>query len=146
MSLTNNLFQLSFPDGWRETTVYTFEGPFDSGVQHNLVVIVDSSIDKKTELRDYVKLQLSVSKESLPGFEMINERDVRLPSGLPAREIVYKYVPSDDQTLFQKQLYTIVGGKAYTFTSTFSKKTLQTIANDVDRIIASFKPLAAREE
>jgi hypothetical protein len=34
----------------------------------------------------------------------------------------------------------ILDGKAYAFTSTFSKKTLQTIANEVDRIIESFRP------
>jgi hypothetical protein len=36
----NNLFQRTFPDGWKETTVYTFEGTHDSGVQNNLVLVI----------------------------------------------------------------------------------------------------------
>jgi hypothetical protein len=142
MSISNNLFQLTFPDGWKETTVYTFEGPLDSGVQHNLVLIVDTTIDKKTTLAEYVQLQLATSKEALPGFEMLKEGDRELESGMRGYEIAYKYTPNDGQSLYQKQLYCIMAGKAYTFTSTYSKKTLQTVAYDVDKIIQSFKPIA----
>jgi hypothetical protein len=39
----------------------------------------------------------------------------------------------------------IIDGKAYAFTSAFSKKTLQTIANEVDGIIASFQPVQAEQ-
>jgi hypothetical protein len=37
---TNNLLQLTFPNGWKESTVYTFEGTHDSGVQHNQVLLM----------------------------------------------------------------------------------------------------------
>ncbi len=141
--MTNNLFQLTFPDGWRETTTYTFEGPFDSGVQHNLVLVIDPSVDKKMPLAEYAKQQFGTSKAALPGFELINEKDVVMPSGIPAYEIVYRYSPSDSQTLFQKQIFMIIEGKGYIFSSTFSKKTLQTVAPYVDQIIASFRPLNA---
>lgn len=138
---TNNLFTLTFPEGWRETTTYTFEGPFDSGVQHNLVLVIDPSVDMKMPLAEYAKQQYGTSKEALPGFELINEREIKMPSGMPAYEIVYRYSPSDDQTFFQKQIYMLIEGKGYIFSSTFSKKTLQTIAPYVDQIIASFRPL-----
>jgi hypothetical protein len=138
---TNNLFQLTFPDDWRETTTYTFEGPFDSGVQHNLVLVIDPSVDKEMQVSDYAKQQLGTSKEALPGFELINEKEILMPSGLPAYEIVYRYSPSDDQTFFQKQMYLVIEGKGYVFSSTFSKKTLQTIGPYVDQIVASFRPL-----
>jgi hypothetical protein len=142
MSNTNNLFILTFPDqGWRETTTYTFEGPHDSGVQHNLVMVIDPSVDKKISLADYAKQQFGVSKQAMPGFEMINEREINMPSGIPAYEIVYRYSPSDSQTYFQKQIFMIIEGKGYIFSSTFSKKTLQTIAPYIDQIIASFRPL-----
>jgi hypothetical protein len=64
-----------------------------------------------------------------------------LPSGQAAYEIVYKYAPSDDTVLFQKQVFLIIEDKGYIFTSTYSKKTLQTVAVEVDQIIANFKPL-----
>lgn len=140
MAATNNLFQISLPEGWEDKTIFTFQGPLDSGVQHNVVLLVDNTVGK-TELAEYVKRQMATSKEALPGFEMINEGEKELPSGIKAYEVIYKYMPSDQQALYQKQLYMILDGKAYAFTSTFSKKTLQTIANEVDRIIESFRPV-----
>jgi hypothetical protein len=69
-----------------------------------------------------------------------------LPSGLPAYEIVYKYVPADEVILFQKQIFVIVKGKGFVLSSTFSKKTLKTIAYDVDAIIASLRVPELPEE
>ena len=140
--MQNNLFTLSFPDeNWRDTSVYTFEGPHDSGVQHNLVLVVDNSVPKDAELVQYAQQQFGRSKEAMPGFELISEREYQMSSGVPAFEIVYKYSPADTITFFQKQVFLIMQGKGYVFTSTFSKKTLQTIAHEVDQIIASFRPL-----
>ncbi|MBN2036718.1 MAG: DcrB-related protein [Chitinispirillaceae bacterium] len=138
---TNNLFSLPLPDTWKETTVFTFEGPHDSGVQHNLVLVIDQNVPKKIELAEYAKTQFGTNKEVLPGFALIQEMEKRLVSGYDAYEIIYKYAPSDDQVLFQKQTFMIIEGKGYIFTSTFSKKTLQTIAVEVDQIIANFRPL-----
>jgi hypothetical protein len=138
---SNNIFSLALPDTWKETTVYTFEGPHDSGVQHNLVLVIDSNVPEKIELAEYAKMQFGTNKEVLPGFALISESERMLPSGQAAYEIVYKYAPSDDTVLFQKQVFLIIEDKGYIFTSTFSKKTLQTIAVEVDQIIANFRPL-----
>ena len=139
--ITNNLFSVPLPDAWKETTVYTFEGPHDSGVQHNLVLVIDRNVPKKIELAEYAKMQFGTNKEVLPGFALIQEMEKRLVSGYDAYEIVYKYAPSDDQALFQKQTFLIIEEMGYIFTSTFSKKTLKTIAVEVDQIIANFRPL-----
>ena len=145
MPINNNIFQLSFPDGWKETTVYTFEGPYDGGVQHNLVLLIDPFILRDTILQDYAHAQLSGPKQVMPGFEMLGEVEKKLPDGTPTLEIVYKYVPAENYILYQKQFYFIKENKAFVFTGTFSKKTLKTIANDFDKIVASFltlKPVA----
>ena len=141
MTNSNNLFQLTFPAPWKETTVHTFEGPFDSGVQHNLVLVIDPAVEKKIPLAEYAKQQFGSFKEALPGYELINEHEITLLSGIPAYEFVYRYSPSDDRALYQRQITIIIEGKGYIFTSTFSKKTLKTIGDDVDQIIASFRPL-----
>jgi hypothetical protein len=146
MPMTNSLFQLTFPDGWKETTVYTFEGPHDSGVQHNLVLVVDPFIAKDTTLHDYAHAQLSGPKQIMPAFEMLGEVEKKLPDGTPALELVYKYVPGENCILYQKQFYFIKAGKAYLFTGTFSKKTLKTIAYDFDAIVASFLILNPAEQ
>lgn len=136
---TNHQFSILLPEGWKETTCYTFEGPHDSGVQHNLVLSIIGPIDPKANLPRLAKELLRDSAELLPGFELISERELRLQSSLPMHEVVYRYTPSDGQTLFQKQYFVIAGEKAFIFTSTFSKKTLQTVAIEVDRIVATLK-------
>ena len=138
---TNNLFQLTLPENWRETTVYTFEGPNDSGVQHNLVVVVNPDLPKKTDLDEWAKTQFEATRGVMPGFELIQEHLITLSSGLPAYEVVYKYVPADEIILFQKQTFVIVNNKGVIFTATFSKITLQTVEIEVDEIIASLRLL-----
>jgi hypothetical protein len=138
MSITNTIFQITFPDGWKETTVYTFEGPHDSGVQHNLVLVVDPFIKKDIELKDYAQAQIAGPKQVMPGFEMVSEKDKTMPDGNVAYEIVYKYIPAEGMILFQKQIYMRKEGKAFIFTATFSKKTLATKGNIIDLIIGSF--------
>jgi hypothetical protein len=142
--MNNNLFQLAFPDGWKETTVYTFEGPHDSGLQHNLIVVVDQYAGKDCELKEYVHGQLATTSLTLPGYELVNEKEFALPDGCPALLIVYKYVPAENTVLFQKQVFVKKADSVYIFTATFNKKTLQTIANDIDQIISSFRIFEAQ--
>lgn len=139
MSL-NNQFSINLPEGWSDTSVFTFQGPHDSGVQHNLVVVIDPGEKKDIDLKTYATQQLENSKIVLPGFELISKKEKSLPSGVEAYEIVYKYIPADEVIIFQKQVIMLVEGKGYSFTASFSKKTLKTIANEVDEIIASFVP------
>lgn len=137
---TNNQFQLTFPDGWEEITVYTYKGPDDSGVQHNIVLTINPNLDSKTELADFVQAQLEGSTASLPAFEMLGEETVPHDAGVAMCEVVYRYKPADEVTCYQKQYYLIIDGKGYIFTSTFSKKTLRTIAHEVDAIVRSLLP------
>jgi hypothetical protein len=146
MANTNNQFSISLPDEWKDTTVFTFQGPHDSGVQHNLVLVIDPEVDKKMDAATYAKLQLGQSQTVLPGFEMVNEEEKTIHGYILAYQVVYKYMPTDDLAIFQKQLFIINKGKAYSFTSSFSKKTLKTIAHEVDEIIASFIPAEGWEE
>jgi hypothetical protein len=138
---TNNLFQLNLPDGWKETTIHTFQGPHDSGVQHNLVLVIDPDVPKKTDLKEYARQQSGITKEALPGFALISESEKTMPNGAHTFDFVYKYVPGEGIELFQKQVFMIIEGKGYIFSATFSKKSLQTIACEVDQIIASFNPV-----
>ena len=134
-------FRIALPSGWEDQTIYTYKGPDDSGVQHNLVLIIDNEVGG-VDLKTYAKLRLDSIKDILTGFELLGERERDLKSGNRAYEIVYKWQPSADKTLVQKQVFTIIGGVAYNFTSSFSKKTIQTIGVQVDEIIDSFQPTA----
>jgi hypothetical protein len=134
-------FNIDLPDGWEDQTLYTFKGPDDSGVQHNLVLIIDND-PGGVDLATYAKLRLDSIKDTLSGFELMGEREKDLKSGNKAYEIVYKWSPGADKTLVQKQIFMIIGSKAYNFTASFSKKTIQTIGVQVDEMIDSFRPVA----
>lgn len=142
----NNMFSLTLPEGWIDNTVFTYQGLQESGVQHNLVLVIDPAVEKDIGVTTYAKQQIENSKLALPGFEMINEEEKTIPSSIPAYEIVYKYIPSDDVVIFQKQVFMIIDGKGYSFTSSFSKKTLKTIAHEVDEIINSFIPESSNRD
>jgi hypothetical protein len=146
MPQTNHKFTMDLPDTWEDNAVFTFKGPHDSGVQHNLVLVVDPKVEKDIALADYSRQQLGNARQFLPGFEMISEGEKTLASGREAYEVVYKYVPSDERVLFQKQVIMIIDGKGYIFTATFSKKTLKTIGLEVSRTIESFEPAEAQRE
>jgi len=137
--INRGLYSINLPDNWEDQTIYTFKGPDDSGIQHNLVLIIDNEAGG-VNLKTYAKLRLDSIKGTLPGFELLGEHEKALKSGYPAYEIVYKWAPADDTILFQKQVFTIIDGRAYNFTSSFSKKTIKTIGIQVDAIIDSFMP------
>lgn len=130
---------MDLPDDWEDQTVFTFKGPEENGIQHNLVLIVDNDPDN-ISLQDYARLRLDSIKETLPGFELMGDQEKIMKSGLNAYEIIYKWSPSDDKIIFQKQVYIIMNNKAYNFTASFSKKTIKTIGIKVDEIIDSFTP------
>lgn len=139
MTITNNLFKLTFPDGWKETTVYTFEGPHDSGVQHNLVLTVLPALQQDVDLETFAKHQTETSAGMLPGFEMVSEKPAVFFSGATGVEITYSYRPTDDIKFFQKQWYFAMNDNVYLFTATFNKKTVKTIATEVEQVIRSLR-------
>lgn len=138
MKNTNHQFSIALPNEWKDNTVFTFQGPNTSGIQHNLIITVDTEFDKTLDTATYARLQFNQSKDSLPGFKLIKKQKKQFSNEIRAYEILYKYNPSDGVSIFQKQLYLILEEKAYTFTSSYSKKTLNTVAKDVDKIIISF--------
>jgi hypothetical protein len=139
MTINNNVFKLTFPDGWKETTVYTFEGPHDSGIQHNVVLTVLPELPPNVALSDFAKTQTEASAGILPGFELISEKENSFFREGTGYEIVYRYRPSDEITFTQKQWYFAINKKVYLFSGTFNKKTLKTIGNEVEEIIRSFQ-------
>lgn len=140
MNPNRSLFNISLADGWEEQSIYTFKGPDEGGVQHNLLLNIDQDISG-IDLTEYVEQKIEGLKDGLQGMEIVNQGEKQLKSGIPAYEVVFEWVPAPETILFQKQVYLVVDNKGYTFTASFSKKTLKTIGNEVDAMINSFKPL-----
>ncbi len=132
-------FGIKLLEGWIDQTIYTYKGPDDGGVQHNLVIMVDNEVEVH-DLYQYSQQRLQSLKSSLQGFELLAEKEKTLKSGLEAFEAVYKWVPTEGKVIFQKQVYIMAGDKAYNLTASFSKQSLKTIGNDVDAMIDSFQP------
>ena len=132
--------KIDLPDGWEDQTVYTFKGPDDSGVQHNLVLMIDDQVES-ADLLTYAKMRIEALKNTLAGLEIMGEREKELKSGHKAYEVVYKWIPVENKTLVQKQVYIIIDNTGYNFTASFSKKTIKTIGKQVDEIIAAFNPI-----
>jgi len=131
----NNQFILSLPDEWKETTVYTFEGPQGIGVKQNLVLMIDRSVDKNTMLDAYVHGRTDSLRQTLPEFELLSETPSAI-AGNAAIVVTYKYLPANSMPLYQKQYYIQKGTVVYLFTSTFNKKSLQTTAPEIDKIVS----------
>jgi hypothetical protein len=136
---TNAQFHIELPDDWEDRTIHQFLGPDDSGVQHVLNLVVDPN-SQTDDVEDYARDRIDQIVESMPAAEILKEEQKNLPNGVEAYEVVYKWVSPNGNVTFQKLVYMIRDGVAYTFSANFSKKTIKTIGVEVDRIIDSFEP------
>ena len=66
--------------------------------------------------------------------------------GAAVYECVYKWFPTEGKAVFQKLLYMILDGVGYTFSANFTKRSLKTIAKQVEGIINTLAPLGAATE
>lgn len=140
MVITNTQYELTFPDeAWKESTVYTFDGPFDDGVKHNLVLVIDTDIESDIPIAKYADIQIEGPKRSLPGFELQKKNEKKMADGTPSFEVIYSYAPAEGIQMVQKQRYVIKNKKGYIFTSTYSPKTVGSIGPVIDRVIDGFK-------
>lgn len=130
-------FEVDLPARWKETTVYTYQGPDDSGVQHNISLLVDrepSSLDLGT----YVAERRAQLLATLQGIDILKEEEKTLESGARAFELVYKWIPVEGSVVYQKMLFVLAGRVVCTFSGNFSKKTIKTVGVEFDRIASSF--------
>jgi hypothetical protein len=133
-------FEVNLPDRWKETTVYTYQGPDDSGVQHNISLVVDRETTAP-DLKTYAAERRANLLATLQGIDILKEEERTMESGYPAYELVYKWIPVEGTVVYQKMLFVLVGRVVCTFSGNFSKKTIKTIGVEFDRIASSFAPL-----
>lgn len=142
---TNNQFLLTLPDGWSDLTAYLFQGPDDSGVQHNLQLVIEPDTDADSA-EEYGRDRFESLMGSIQGATILKQEEKTLSDGRTVYECVYKWIPVDSQVMFNKVVYMIIDGAGYTFTANFSKKTIKTIGVEVDRMIESFRPGVDKDE
>jgi hypothetical protein len=130
-------FELNLPDRWKETTVYTYQGPDDSGVLHNISLVVDRE-PAAPDLKTYAAERRAQLLATLQGIDILKEEEKTTDSGYPAYELVYKWIPVEGTVVYQKVLFMLVGRVVCTFSGNFSKKTIKTIGVEFDRMASSF--------
>ena len=134
-----NRFHIELPNGWEDQTIYTYKGPDDSGVQHRITLVIDQ-VTNAASVDEFARPRIEAVMATLQGAEILKEEPKELPSGIPAYECVYKWIPVGSDARFVRNVYLLADGVGYTFSGTFSKKTLKTIGVEMDRIIESFAP------
>ena len=134
-----NRFTINRPQDWKDKSIYSLNGPIDSGIQHNILITVeyDVEIDSLANLADR---QIESLETQLKGCRVLKRGERTLNNGQEAYEAIFRWYPTDEQCLYQKQIYVLFGSTAYALTTTFSKKTRKTRGPEVDRIMMSFKP------
>jgi hypothetical protein len=140
MSNQNYLFKVTLPDSWKDTTVHTFMGPEDSGVQHNMTLVVDKE-DEYFELAGYVAERRDQMLETLQGIEILKDEQKNLTNGTPGWELVYKWIPVEGTVIFQKMRFLLIDKAIYTVSCNFSKKTIKTIGMEFEGIVESIAPM-----
>ena len=137
--LTRPQFGMELPDDWQDQTAYTFVGPEYGGMQHILTLIVDQQAGD-VELTDYARERIDLLLDSMTGLEVLKEEEKTLDNGLGAYEVVVKWLPTDENVIFRKQVYVLDDGIGYTFSINFTKRSIKTIGVQVDQMISSFAP------
>ncbi len=138
---TNNQFRINLADGWQDRTVHYFMGPEEGGLLHSLTLTVDEQLDTD-EVAEYARERIDHAIETMPAAELLKEEEKTLPNGVAVYEALYKWVPPEGKATYQKLVYMIRDGVAYTFSANFTKKTLKTLGAAVDEMIRSFEPLS----
>ena len=139
---SNNQFQITLPDDWMDRSVYIFDGPEVSGVQHSLTLVIDRELPDD-DLDRFAQERIDLTVGSVPGTEILKNENKTLSNGNECREAVIKWIPVDGKIIFQKKVYMILGGRGYSFSVNMTKQTMKTIGLDIDRMINSFHPLEA---
>ncbi len=137
--MNNNKFHIALPARWTDQTSHYYMGPDDSGVRHTLTLTIDRYLDTD-DLREYAGDRMAQIQERMPHAEFVKQETINLPDGTEAYEAVYKQAGSDGNATFWKLVFLIRNSVAYNFRANFSRKTINTIGIEVDRIIASLVP------
>ncbi|MDX9857479.1 MAG: DcrB-related protein [candidate division Zixibacteria bacterium] len=132
----NDRLAFDLPGGWQDQTVYRFKGPDDGDTEHAVTLVVDREAGD-TPADRYTRVRIDTALETLQPSETVKDEAITLSNGMAAYEAVLKWVPVDDQVIFHKMVYVVRNGIGYTFTGNFTKKTIKTVALDMDRLITS---------
>ena len=138
ISYTGNGFTLDQLEDWTDKTIYTLAGPVTDGIQHNVIVTVDTepAVDN---LIEYADLNITTLEKELKSCLLLKRSEIKLKNGIDAYEAIFSWYPTDDLQIYQHQIYVFDNKVAYKLTASFTKETRQTIGPAVLRMMLSIK-------
>jgi hypothetical protein len=129
------------PQGWEDKSVITFEAPRAPGrpFSPNVTLMrVPLAVPHGQPLATFATQQVASLAQSLPGFELVEQRnDVRV-GGVPAVQIVYHW-KHPDGALTQRVTMFLRDATLWSFAATAVRGDLEQTAPLFDRILASFQ-------
>jgi len=136
-AILNNRFALHVPESWEDKTVYTFEGPEEDGIRHNIWVTIENNVDVP-DLERYAQMNIQAVENELQGCHSLKQGPLELKNRHPAYEHVYRWSPVENREVYQRVMYVLKNNTGYILTATFSKKTWKILGSEIDRIFRSF--------
>jgi hypothetical protein len=136
-TILNNRFALQFPGTWEDKSVYTFEGPEEDGIRHNIWVTIENNVEVP-DLERYAQMNIQAMENELQGYHGLKQGSLTLKNRHPAYEHVYRWSPVENREVYQRVMYVLKNNTGYILTSTFSKKTWKLLGSEIDRIFRSF--------
>jgi hypothetical protein len=136
-TILNNKFSLRVPAAWEDKSVYTFQGPEEDGIRHNIWVTIENNVDVP-DLERYAQVNIQALENELQGYRALKQGPLTLKNGQPAYEHVYRWSPVADREVYQRVMYVLKNRTGYILTSSFSKKTWKMLGTEIDKIFRSF--------
>ncbi len=139
-------FQVQRPgDDWQKGTIHTLVGPTVDGVTHNIMINTTPDIEVDS-LYEFAAKGIALLEAELEGVRILVNDSIELDCGIPAYRVILLWYPSDDQRLYQEQLFVLQEDRGYTLTTTFTRETRKQLGETVERMMRSFTPTAALQE
>jgi len=132
-------FKIDLPTGWEDQTVYHFAGPEIEGRPHTIILTVDRHV-QDNDITRFAQDRIEPIVENLQGLEVLKSEEITIENGNPAYEFVYRWIPGEGIKLYQKYIFVIMDGMGFSFSGSFSKKSLKMLGGQMKEIVESLLP------
>jgi len=135
--ILNNRFSVKVSPVWQDHSHYRFDESDESGNKHEIVVSIEHNIEVPT-LKQYAELNIMALAKVIPGYQELKRGQFLLDSGVPAFDLVYKWIPLNDVKYYQRVVYIRINKTGYVLSARFTKKTWKIRGGEVDKMLKSF--------
>ena len=139
MKNNESRFRFKLPGGWEDQTVFSFRGPSEDDMEHNLLLVIDRHL-QYDDIEDYAVEKTMPLTESMPDLIVMKNEEVTVEGGNPCFEFVAKWIPSEDSTVIQKHVFVFSEGLGFHFSINFNKKTYKLLNLQLGQVIESILP------